>query len=113
MMRFVPCLCARVKIGGRLVIEGLMRTPVIVEMEVTLQCRPEVAATGEVAGIDQFVLQRAPEPFDENVVEASPASIHADADFPFAQRPREVRGSELRALIGVEDLRLAPAKGGV
>ena len=64
---FLRCLCPRVEIGGRLVIEGLMRPPVIVEVEVTIQRRPQVVATGEVARIDQFVLQRAPEPFDENV----------------------------------------------
>ena len=44
-----------------------MRPPVIVEVEVTFQRRPQVAATGEVAGIDQFVFQRVPEPFDENI----------------------------------------------
>jgi hypothetical protein len=39
----------------------------IVETEVSTQRLEEIGAIGEVAGVDEFVLQIAPEPLDENV----------------------------------------------
>jgi len=57
-----------------------VRTLVIVEVEVVLQRREQFEASGEVAGIDQLVLERAPQPFDENVVERASAAIHTDRD---------------------------------
>src|ERR1039458_1485883 len=36
--------------------------------------------TGEVAGIDELVLQAAPQSLDENIVQGAAASIHADPD---------------------------------
>ena len=38
----------------------------------------QIGAIGEVAGVDQFVLQAAPQTLDENVVQGTAASIHAD-----------------------------------
>ena len=35
---------------------------------VVLQRCEQIEAAGEVAGVDQFVLERAPRPFDESVV---------------------------------------------
>jgi hypothetical protein len=61
----------REKIRRLLIAEGLVRTLVIVEVEVVFQGRKQFEAGGEVAGIDQLVLQAAPQPFDENVVELS------------------------------------------
>ena len=34
----------------------------------------------EVAGVDEFVLQAAPQALDENVVQSTATSIHADGD---------------------------------
>jgi hypothetical protein len=53
---------------------------VVVEVEVAVQRREQVQAAGEVAGIDEFVLHRAPQTLDENVVQGAASSIHADRD---------------------------------
>src|SRR3954452_20470822 len=83
-----------------------MRTLMVVKVEIALQGREQIEATGEVAGIDQFVFERAPQPFDENIVEGSATAIHADRNATLPERSQEFGGSELRALIGVPDFRL-------
>lgn len=77
------------------------------------QADHQFAHRGVALQIDVLVLDAAPEPFDEDVVEHSPPSIHghrpASADdnaFPF-QLTGEGNAGELRALIAVEDFRLA------
>ena len=72
-----------------------MRTLVIVEVEVVLQRREQFEASCEVAGIDQLVLERAPQTFDENVVERTAATIHADQDPALLERSQKVGRSEL------------------
>ena len=62
-----------------------MRALVVVKVEVALQRWEQIQAAGEVAGIDQFVLERAPQPFDENVVESAATAIHADRDAALLQ----------------------------
>jgi hypothetical protein len=61
---------------------------VIVEVEVPIQCGSECGPVREVAGIDEFVPEGAPEAFDEYVVEASSAAIQADAHFLLHAEPR-------------------------
>lgn len=39
----------------------------IVEAEVVVQRLEQIGPAGEVAGVDEFVLQAAPQAFDENV----------------------------------------------
>jgi hypothetical protein len=90
-----------------------MRGLVIVEVEVVFQCREQFRAAGEVAGIDQFVFERAPQPFDEHVVERATAPVHADRNPALFERREEIGRRELRALIGIPDLGLAEAKRGV
>jgi hypothetical protein len=85
----------------------------VVKVKVALQCRQEVDSAGEVAGINQFVLERAPQSLDENVVESSTTTIHADRDAALLKWSEELGGGELRALIGVPDFWLAEAEGGV
>ena len=99
--------------GGRVVAERLMRALMVVEMEVAVQRAPQLVTVGEVAGVDQFVLQRSPQPFDEDVVESPSAAVHADADLAAEQCAGEVVRGELRALIGVENLGLTEAERGV
>ena len=53
--------------------ERLMRTLVLVEVEVLLQRREQIGARGEVAGVDQLVFERAPQTFDENIVDGAAA----------------------------------------
>jgi hypothetical protein len=85
----------------------------VVKVKVALQCREQVESAGEVAGIDQFVFERAPQSFDENVVESSTTTIHADRDAALLKRCEELRRGKLRALVGVSDFGLAKAESGV
>jgi len=66
----------REQIRRRLIAERLVRPLVIVKVEVVFQRRKKFEAGGKVAGVNQFVLERAPQPLDEDVVEraASAAS---------------------------------------
>src|SRR3954469_14000559 len=88
-----------------------MRTLMVVKVEIALQSREQIEAAGKVAGIDQFVFERAPQPFDENIVEGSATAIHADRNATLPERSQEFGGGELRALIGVPDFRLTEAEG--
>src|SRR5438445_11867577 len=90
-----------------------MRALIVVKVEVALQGREQIEAAGEVAGVDQFVLERAPQPFDKNVVEGSTTAIHTDRDATFVERRQKLGGGELRALIGVPDFGVTKAEGGV
>jgi len=55
---------------------------VIEEMEIAFQGCEQIGPADEVAGVDQFVLQAAPQAFDEHVVEGAAAPIHADRHAP-------------------------------
>jgi hypothetical protein len=79
-------------------------------VEVALQRREQIQAAVEVAGVDQLVLERAPQTFDEDVVERAAAAIHADRDAALLERRQEIGRGKLRALIGVPDLGLAEAE---
>ena len=104
-------LLSEVEISGYLVVESLMRPFLIIEEEVVGQSPVEVC--NRVVGLDVEVLvfDRAPEAFDEDVVECSTASIHADGDALLLQAASEPRGGELAALVGVKDLGLADGEG--
>jgi len=85
----------------------------VVKVEITFQCWEEFETCGEVAWVDQFVFERAPQPFDKNVVECAATPIHADQYATLVERSQELGGGELRALIGVPDFGLAEAERGV
>jgi len=71
----------------------------------------QLDAIGEVRNIDQLVLDRPPEAFDQDVVDGPSAAVHTDSNGTALEDLEEVHGSELGSLVGVEDERLAPAKG--
>src|SRR5947207_2175886 len=79
----------------------------VVELEVAIQRRHELRPIGEIARIDELVLQAAPQAFDEDIVQRTPASIHADRYAALFQWRQKVRRGELATLIGVPDLGLA------
>ncbi len=56
--------------------------------------------------IDLLVFDRAPQPFNKDIVPPRSLAIHADGDFSILQDLCESDGGKLRALIGVEDVRL-------
>ncbi len=55
------------------------------------------------------MLQRPPQPLDEDVVHPAAPAIHGDLDSRCCQRTSESRRGELRALIRIEDFRFAKA----
>jgi len=57
--------------------------------------------------IDLLVFDAFPEPLDEHVVAPGSFAIHADGDAIVGENAGEGRAGELRALVGVEDVRLA------
>ena len=62
--------------------------------------------------IHLLVFDRAPQPLDEHVVPPGALAIHADRDAVALEHAGEGRAGELRALVGVEDLRLAVTRQG-
>ena len=82
----------------------------IVKAEVAVQRLEQIGPADEVAGVDKFVLQTAPQALDENVVQGTAPSIHADRDVALLQRRQKVGRGELRTLIGVPDFGLAEAE---
>ena len=60
--------------------------------------------------VDAFVLQRPPEPLNEDIVHPAAASVHADPHLGIAQHVGEVGAGKLAALIRVEDLGPAEAR---
>jgi len=56
-------------LGRRPVAQRLMRPALVVEPEIVLQCHPQLPPVGIVPRVDQFVLHRAPQSLDENIVQ--------------------------------------------
>src|SRR5271155_3358242 len=73
------------------------------------RCRPWLATVGVGFQMYFFVLDRAPQAFDEDVVHETPASVHRNRDSRSLESAGEGRAGELRALIGVEYLRFSVA----
>ena len=63
------------QVGRCAVAQRLVRTLMVVELEVGIQGREQIGAIGEVAGVDQLVLQTAPQALDKDVVEGATATI--------------------------------------
>jgi len=67
----------------------------IVEMEVVIQGLEQLGAAGEIAGIDELVLQTAPQALDKNIVQGAAPPIHTDRHVALFQRRQEIRRGEL------------------
>jgi len=83
-----------------------MRSLGAVKLEIVGKMNPRRRDRLVVVKINLHVLDRAPKPFDENVVIHPPASIHAYFDPRIFQKTREIHARELRPLVRVENLRL-------
>lgn len=83
-----------------------MQALIIVKLEVGRQSGEQVghSRTRSVHQIDVLILDRTPEPPDEDIVQRAAASIHADADPGAFQRLCKLTGGELDPLIGIEDI---------
>jgi hypothetical protein len=84
-----------------------MGPPGVVEIEVPSEA--SLGAVNRVVGakIDFFVLDRAPDPLDEYVVQSRHFTVHADRYATGLQGARAVVTHQLVPLVDVEDLRLA------
>ena len=91
----------------RFVCQGLVRTLAVVEGEVLGQTKQQLAHRSVALQIHVFMLDAAPQPLDEDVVEGAPPAIHADGDAFAFQHVGEGGAGELRALVAVEDFRCA------
>jgi hypothetical protein len=83
-----------------------MRSLVVVKLEIVGKMYPRRRDRLAVVKINLLVLDRAPKPFDENVVVYPASSIHAYFDPRVFQKIREIHARELRPLVRVENLRL-------
>ncbi len=76
-----------------------------VELKVTPESYLCFPAVSKVSQVDVLVLQRAPQTFDEHVVQRTPSSIHADRHAARDQTTGELHRRELKPLVAVEQFR--------
>ena len=87
-----------------------MRSAAIVEIEISTDRVAHLADALVGPQIHLLVFDAAPQSLDEHVIPPSPFSVHADGDGVAGEHAGERRAGELRALVGVEYLRLAVTK---
>lgn len=87
-----------------------MRANEVVEIEVATDAGSGFVEV--VVGVQEnlLVLDGAPHPLDEDVVEAPATSVHADRDPRAAQHLGERVRGELRALVAIENVGLREAR---
>src|SRR3954452_25529624 len=93
----------------RLPVKARVRSAGIVEAEIPADRGAGLGDRVVSSEVDLLVLDRSPEPLDEDVVAPGTLAVHADGDAVPGQHAREGLAGELAALIGVEDLRPAVA----
>src|SRR5207237_2493779 len=100
--------------------ERLMRTSQIIPVKKRAKAALLFDAVGGGAQVDPLVLHGPPQALDEDVVVATPASIHADRDRVIPQHLGKLVAGELRApafaragLIGIEDAGIAEPDEGL
>ncbi len=84
-----------------------MRSLVIVELEVVVESGGQVRYGSVLLDVDVLVLDRAPEPLNEDIVEDPTAAVHADANTRRLQLAGEIASGKLNALVRVEDFWLS------
>ena len=80
---------------------------VVVKAYPFLQAVTQLGAGTERMQVKVVVFDGPPKPFNEDVVLASAAAVHADGDFVVFENLGEAVAGKLGSLIGVEDFRLA------
>src|SRR5215210_2168838 len=86
-----------------------MRSAAVVEAEILADRGAGLGDRIVSSQVDLLVLDRSPEPLDEDVVAPGTLAVHADGDLVLGQHADKDVAGELAALIGVEDLRPAMA----
>src|SRR5580658_8875365 len=82
------------------------RASAIVEGHPETDAGPGLATVGVGFQMHFFVLDRAPQAFDEDVVHETSAPVHRNRDSGSFELAGERGAGELRTLVGVENLRL-------
>src|SRR3982750_2403280 len=90
-----------------------MRSAGVVEAEIPADRGASLGDRVVSSEVDLLVLDRSPEPLDEDVVAPGTLAVHADGDAVPGRHAGEGPAGELAALIGVEDLRPAVAGQGL
>jgi hypothetical protein len=90
-----------------------VQAPLVVELHPHHDAKPRLEAIGIGFEEDILVLQRSPQPLDEHIIHPAAASIRGNRRSLRRERPGEGFGSELRALVCVEYLRLAEPREGL
>src|SRR6056297_3851752 len=81
-----------------------MGTAAVVEAEVAPDPGAGLGHAGVGSQVDLLVFDGSPQALYEDVVAPGALAVHADPDLAGGQHLDEVGGSELAALVGVEDL---------
>lgn len=89
--------CKEYGVGGSAA-EGVVGPTMIEEGEVSGEAGPHVGDALLAVEVDLFVLDRAPEPFDEDVVPPAALAVHADLNLVRAQH-----GADIGALYALVD----------
>ena len=84
-----------------------MRAAAIVEVEVATEAISRLLHAVIGPQINLLIFDAAPEALRKHIVPPSPLPIHADCDFVSDEHAGEGGARKLRALIRVDDLRLA------
>src|ERR1700760_4951482 len=99
-------------------IKNRTRRPVaqrLVQPLLVIKAQPAADASARLRnraiGFDEhvLVLQAAPQPLDEDVVQEPPLAIHADPDAAAFQLVEKPRAGELHALVGIENSGTLPS----
>src|SRR5665811_1655757 len=93
-------------IGCRAV-KARMWSPAVVEVQVAADRSAWLADAVVGVQIHLLIFDAAPKPLDEDIIPPGPFAVHADCNVVVGEHTGEGRARELRALICVEDLRLA------
>src|SRR6476660_7191667 len=98
---FAACIRFAPDRHRRAIAECLMKATIVVEGDPVCDSCLGLAAVGIALEIDVLMLERPPQPLDEDVVHPTTAAIHGDLDPCARQRAGEGRTGELAALVGV------------
>ena len=88
-----------------------MRALGVVKREIVLQTVVDLIEGVIGVGIDLFIFDRSPQPFNKDIVMRPSSTIHTDLDARLRQTTGEGEAGELRTLIRVKNHRLSGRQG--
>src|SRR5260370_1560109 len=92
---------------GGVAVKARVWTPAIIKVQVAADRSASLGYAFVGPQIHLLVFDAAPQALDEHIVPPSPFTVHADRNAVGGEHAGEGRASELRALVGIEDVRLA------